>query len=355
MYFKISILYKLVFVNDFSPSFHQFPVKESVARRYNEEVALMKNKRTAFLFITIILSFALLLSGCGEDIIADISDNYTEIYIPLPPAVESSFPPLSDEPQGGAPPSEEENATDSAPEVGEAPPNEDGLDASAPPIGADENEKLSEYDTYLAACATANVNVRSGAGTSHPILFTLQRGDSLPYVERVGSWLKVKTDRGEGYLHAAYAYLAETSAAIESVIRAGLMKLGTPYKWGAPRILTDKGTISPYFSGKSFDCSSFVQYCYYMGCGVKLGNYTGSQADYTVGEKIKSYGNLRRGDFYFTGTDKISHVVIYLGGGYLLQTYSANGGPVSVTTDERWKAKFLSGRRPDLTVTEQFR
>ena len=74
-----------------------------------------------------------------------------------------------------------------------------------------------------------------------------------------------------------------------------------------------------------------------------------------MGRVLYRYADLKRGDFYFTGSGNVSHVVIYLGNGLLLQTYSANGGPVSITTDERWKGKFLSGRRPDLTVVEQFR
>lgn len=212
----------------------------------------------------------------------------------------------------------------------------------------------SPTSEYTAACARTAVNVRKGPGTNYALITLLRAGDSLPYLWREGGWLAVWTGERVGYLSGEYAYLATTSPALEEVIRAGLDKLGTPYEWGAPRLLTDRGGINPYFTGKSFDCSSFVQYCYYVGAGIKLGNYTGSQADHTVGERITSYDDLRRGDFYFTGSGTISHVVIYLGGGYLLQTYSANGGPVSVTTDARWRSKFLSARRPDLTVTDQF-
>ena len=313
----------------------------------------MKTRRTITLAIAFILLFSLLLAGCGGEKYAEISDFYEDIAAPLPPTDEEPISPLPDEPSEG------EDLLSDTPfivtppiEEGSDPPLEEEIEETLAPK---EEPILSEYDTYTAACATSNVNVRTGAGTNYPILFTLKRGDSLPYLGKVGGWLKVTTEWGVGYISSDYAYLAETSAAIEKVIRAGLSKLGTPYKWGAPRILTGEGAPSPYFTGKSFDCSSFVQYCYYVGCGVKLGNYTGTQADYTVGKKINTYSTLRRGDFYFTGTDKISHVVIYLGGGYLLQTYSANGGPVSVTTDERWRGKFISGRRPDLTVIEQFR
>jgi len=300
----------------------------------------------------------MLLSGCTGGVSADISAKNGDISAIFPPTDTSPFPPISDEPSEGDPLLESEPIT--------APPTEDPLaqrnENTTPPIQErplpepqSEEATLSEYDPYIAACAVTNVNVRSGAGTEHPILLTLKKGESLPYLDQTGDWIRVRSERGDGYLYARYAYLAETSQAIERTIHAGLLKIGTPYCWGAPRILNDQGEISPYFTGKSFDCSSFVQYCYYIGCGIKLGNYTGSQADYTVGKKITSYAELKRGDFYFTGNGSISHVVIYLGGGYLLQTYSANGGPVSITTDEKWKAKFISGRRPSLLVTEQFR
>ena len=321
--------------------------------RYNESVVLMKTRRTITLAIAFILLFSLLLAGCGGEKYAEISDFYEDIAAPLPPTDEEPISPLSDEPSEGEDLLSDTPFTVTPPiEEGSDPPLEEEIEETLAPK---EEPILSEYDTYLAACASTNVNVRSGAGRNYPLLFTLKKGSSLPYIEKAGEWIKVRTESGVGYLHGDYVYLAETTEMIERVIRAGLAKLGTPYEWGATRILTGAGNVSPYFTGKSFDCSSFVQYCYYVGCGIKLGNYTGSQADYTVGEKITSYADLRRGDFYFTGTGKISHVVIYLGGGYLLQTYSANGGPVSLTSDERWRMRFISGRRPDMTVTEQFR
>lgn len=212
----------------------------------------------------------------------------------------------------------------------------------------------SDTAPYDAIVSTASLNVRKGAGTSFAPLFTLPAGQSLPYLWEEGAWFAVWTGERVGYVSRSYAFQTETNRALERVIEAGLAFLGTPYEWGAPRVLTDKGKINPYFTGASFDCSSFVQYCFYAGCGVKLGTYTGSQADHTVGKRITRYSDLKRGDIYFTGSGSISHVVLYLGGGYLLQCYSANGGPVSLTKDDRWKGKFISGRRVDLSVVDQY-
>ena len=255
-------------------------------------------------------------------------------------------------------PSEESGETPAQelPAVVPDPPAPSEEEKSETPPSPVYRKPQSDLESYLAACATATVRVRRGAGTSYGVLGALGIGDSLPYLWREGEWLAVWTGERVGYLSAYYAYVTETCLAVERTIRAGLALLGTPYEWGATRLLNEYGDLNPYFTGKSFDCSSFVQYCYYKGMGIKLGNFTGSQADYTVGKKIYDYASLRRGDFFFTGTNgKISHVVICLGGGRLLQAYSANGGPVSVTTDDNWKSKFISGRRPDPTVIEQFR
>ena len=307
----------------------------------------MKKLRATVLLLLILAVCSALFAGCKKTINYDPYDSSRQNPLPTPPTEELIYPPFSSEPSGETPfleedPIEENNTPTKAEET--------PVEETAAP-----QEESTELTTYTAVCATTNVNVRRGASTSKPIVMTLRAGDSLPYKGKSGNWYAVMTEDGVGYLYGAYAYLTDTSAAIENVIRAGLNKLGTPYRWGAPRIIDENGKVSPYFSGKSFDCSSFVQYCYYVGCGIKLGIYTGSQADYTVGEKIYDYAKLKRGDFYFTGDSKISHVVIYLGGGCLLQTYSANGGPVSVTTDSRWKEKFISGRRPDLLVVDQYK
>ncbi len=236
-----------------------------------------------------------------------------------------------------------------------------------PPTAGNEAEKPAEatafsysypsspYETYTAAAATATVNVRKGAGTSYPAFSLLSAGRSLPYLWEENGWFAVWAEGRVGFVSRSYAYLSETNEAIERILSAGLEKLSAPYEWGAPRVLSESGAENPYFTGRTFDCSSFVQYCFYVGDGVKLGSYTGSQADHTVGTILYDYTSLSRGDIFFTGTNgKISHVVLYLGGGRLLQCYSANGGPVSLTTDERWKGKFISGRRVDLSVKKQF-
>ena len=319
-------------------------------------------KLLIYLLILSILTFSVAtLGGCEEGFSPVISDDYEVILSGENEPENAGGTETEGAPLQDAGPSEETPPNGGAEGGADAPPSEERTDGSVEIHTNEETPYVyrgptNDRESYVAACATANVNVRRGAGTEYGVLYTLGIGDSLPYLWREGEWLAVWTGERVGYLSQSYAYLSETNEGIERTIRAGLKKLGTPYEWGATRRITGSGVVNPFFTGKSFDCSSFVQYCYYIGMGIKLGNYTGSQADYTVGEKITRYEDLQRGDFYFTGTDgTISHVVIYLGGGKLLQAYSANGGPVSVTADERWKRNFISGRRPDPTVVTQYK
>ncbi|MBQ9369501.1 MAG: C40 family peptidase [Clostridia bacterium] len=299
----------------------------------------MKNTYRFGCFLLAVICLFSFLTGC-----ADNSEDIKNIA----PVEEAEIIPESDEAEGTTPIREDDGA--------EMPPDEafqegEPVSEAAAPLFT---YPAFDRERYPAVCATTGVNVRAGAGMGTAVVGYLGTGRSLPYLETEGGWYKVWKDGAVGYVSAAYAYLADTCRAIERIVDAGLDKLGTPYVWGAPRIINEYGEVSPYFTGKSFDCSSFVQYCYYVGDGVKLGNYTGSQADYTVGKVITRYEELRRGDFYFTGNGSISHVVIYMGGGRLLQAYSANGGPVSFTTDDRWRGKFISGRSVDLSVKDQF-
>ena len=307
----------------------------------------MKN---TYKFVCLLLPvlFLFSFSGCADIFEEKAGDTSPIGSTPVPSLSESiSDAETRSEGETSNVPAENEDETLTGEELSERPSEEQ----NTPPF----TYPASDYEHYTAVCAKTGLNVRKGCGTDEPVIGYLGTGRSLPYLETEGGWYRVYTEDGVGYVSAAYSYLSETCSAVERIVEAGLAKLGTPYVWGAPRIIDGDGNVSPYFTGKSFDCSSFVQYCYYVGDGVKLGNYTGSQADYTVGKVITRYGDLRRGDFYFTGSGSISHVVIYMGGGRLLQAYSANGGPVSFTTDDRWRSKFISGRSVDLSVKNQYR
>ena len=323
-------------------------------------------KRTISLFVAITAIFFFLFSffGCAPALSAGPPPFCEERSPSRGEAIEDAIAPDRIEPTVEDPPEETtenpiEDAEPTDPETREEGASEERRSEEKSPAPAEPAFSFSypesPYAPYEAAVATASVNVRKGAGTNYAAFESLPAGRSLPYLWEEGGWFAVWTGERVGYLSSAYAFLTKTNRVIERVVEVGLEKLGTPYEWGAPRVLAG-GKENPYFTGKSFDCSSFVQYCFYIGAGVKLGDYTGSQADFTVGKTIRDYASLSRGDIYFTGANgKISHVVLYLGGGRLLQCYSANGGPVSLTKDENWKKKFISGRRVDPTVIEQFR
>lgn len=52
--------------------------------------------------------------------------------------------------------------------------------------------------------ATANVNVRSGAGSSFAISFTLQKGEEVEVLNKTGNWFQVKYLGETGFVHSKY-------------------------------------------------------------------------------------------------------------------------------------------------------
>ncbi len=67
------------------------------------------------------------------------------------------------------------------------------------------------------ATATVYLNLRSGAGTSYPVLATLSRGTSLTVLSTSGEWARVRTSSGvEGYCSLEYLQLESSSSSSAS-------------------------------------------------------------------------------------------------------------------------------------------
>ena len=152
----------------------------------------MKRLRLMIAITVFLLLLSLFFMGCHGRKPAEISEQNADDL--LPPTVEPFSPPLSGEP------SEESSAPDPTPPTDsliEEAENDPSLIAETEgPTNLEQEEEGTEIrdpspsHTYTAACASANVNVRAGAGMEHPILFTLKRGESLPYLERQGDGSK---------------------------------------------------------------------------------------------------------------------------------------------------------------------
>ena len=114
-------------------------------------------------------------------------------------------------------------------------------------------------------------------------------------------------------------------------------------KHNAKWFIDNDGNLMSGFSTKTFDCSSFVQYCFYKGADIKLQTY--SRAQSVEGQLVSKMSDLQRGDivfmtstarYYKTGLERIGHVDIYLGDGKMLHTFGTPGVLVD-DFDAFWK------------------
>jgi cell wall-associated NlpC family hydrolase len=139
------------------------------------------------------------------------------------------------------------------------------------------------------------------------------------------------------------------NAELEEVIEEGYKQLGVPYVYGAVRLHDGKGNLLSGFTKSKFDCSSLVQYMFYQGAGVLLQTTTRTQV---VQGKYVAKSELKRGDcIYFTnssrqyntGIERIGHVAVYLGDGYILHT-SSDYARIEKMSSTRW-GYYIEARR----------
>ena len=126
---------------------------------------------------------------------------------------------------------------------------------------------------------------------------------------------------------------------VDRVIQTGLNNLGKPYLFNA---LPFQNTV--------FDCSSFIQYIFYVN-GINLPR--NSRQQFRVGKKV-GLNNIQKGDLLFfttikrtkrKGIEKIGHVAIYLGNNKLLHTFR-QGKKVKITQlSGYWKKRLVRAKR----------
>lgn len=258
-------------------------------------------KKLAALFAIL---FCGLLIGCTN------SGN----YVP-----EGNSPPIEDDyPDSGSGDNSDGGSNDS-----DIPDNGSGDDSD----GGSDGEDAREYKFYIKA-QTDGLNVRAGAGTDYASLGKLDSGDLTVYKGTAGGWYITVYRERTAYLSAAYCVVISLEAAderTEAVIDEGAKLVGYPYVYGAARYVWGDGTHNYNFVAGEFDCSSFTQYAFYKGAGVTLELTTRTQVFQGAA------GACERGDLLFftndsrahlTGSERIGHVAIYLGGNYILHTAS---------------------------------
>ncbi len=246
------------------------------------------------------------------------------------------------------PPAEEEPL----PESPTLPPVEEEPLPETPPSPPVETPPVVEKALYVE-CTANSVNVRAGAGRGYASLGQVEKGTMYAVSEEKDGWYQITYKNKTGYISSAYtktfALEKSENPVVEAVLAKGYLTLGVPYVYGAVRLHDGKGNFLAGFTALKFDCSSLTQYAFYYGAGVLLNTTTRTQirqgkyvppSDLSRGDCIY-YTNETR--YYLTGIERIGHVAIYLGKGYILHTAS-DYARIEKMSDLRW-SYYIEARR----------
>lgn len=214
------------------------------------------------------------------------------------------------------------------------------------------NEEVEENTDTLLRCTANSLYVRKGAGTSYAVLGSLDKGDMVMPIRKTGDWYEVWYLGASGYVSASYlteVTFDKGSDKIEQVITEGKKLLGIPYVYGAQRYHFGNGSPNSKFDGKSYDCSSLMQYIFKVGANVNLAMTSREQS--LQGKEIPR-NKIQRGDLLFftnssrvnkTGLERIGHVALYLGDNIILHTASDHA-VIEPISDLR-NSYFVTARR----------
>ena len=108
--------------------------------------------------------------------------------------------------------------------------------------------------------------------------------------------------------------------------------LNTPYLWG--------GT-----SKRGIDCSGFIQTVMYQALGIRIPRTSYEQSNIGVDVPVSE---LKFGDLVFFDTmnkGRVTHVGMYVGDGYFVQSGSRTGVAVASLDSEFYSRTFLKAKR----------
>ena len=217
-------------------------------------------------------------------------------------------------------------------------------------------DKLREVDSknkvgYINA---NSVNFREQADTSGEIISTLSRNNEVEIIEENNGWTKIKYKGNVGYI--ATKYISDSkiettsrSAASRRIKNTSASTTNTETTETTDTQVTSNATASEvvayaknylgyrYVHGgntpSGFDCSGFTQYVY-KHFGYSLSRSSSSQAGDGV---AVSKSNLQQGDIVCfsgsSGSKKISHVGIYVGGGKFIHSANTRKGVIISSID----------------------
>ena len=180
----------------------------------------------------------------------------------------------------------------------------------------------------------------------------MDKGDLVAFVGKTGEWYETEFKGKKAYVSGKYVSelkIEKGNEAIEKVIECGTSLLGTKYVYGAVRYLSASGVRNRNFDVTEFDCSSLMQYIFNKGCNAVLQVNTRTQVKQGV---TVAKDELRRGDlmfftnatrYYNKGIERIGHVGLYLGNGYILHTASDHAVIEKIT--EKRQSYFITAKR----------
>ena len=221
-----------------------------------------------------------------------------------------------------------------------------GDGGEARPEPEPEQPPAVEYKKYVTLTSDG-VNIRKGAGTNYSVLGAAEKATSYIYLGEENGFYKVYYKNSIAYISKKYSKIDSMQASpdeqVESVIYEGTKLLGTTYVYGATRYHDGKGNKIKGFTLSAFDCSSLMQYMFYMGAdGHLLGLTTRNQV--LQGTTV-ARSDLQRGDLMFftnaqrynkKGVERIGHVALYLGDNLILHTAS-DYAKIEEISATRWK------------------
>ena len=294
---------------------------------------MKKHKSLAALIVALCLLSPTFLLGCKDN--GDNASNpsigiESSESVPSLDSVDSSF------------------ADSSSSETSSSSEAQNSSSSSKPPK---EESTVATTAQYIK-CTGDNVNIRAGAGTNYAVLGSAEKDTMYAVIGKTGSWYKTYYKNKVAYIYASYTSvftLKKSKDKIEDVIEEGYKLLGVPYVYGAVRVHDGNGKLLGGFNAQKFDCSSLVQYVFYKGAGKLLGSHTRAQV--LQGKHVKR-SELQRGDCIFftnesrknkTGIERVGHVAIYLGDGYILHTAS-DYARIEKISQARWNF-YIEARR----------
>ena len=226
-----------------------------------------------------------------------------------------------------------------------------------PDISPDENDQFEqeqeEKKKKSYAVSTVNgLKIKSNPNTNSATLGYLDQNDALLITEKTNGYYKTVFKQKIAYVFADYCSVMEieyNNEKVEKAIDLGATLLGYPYVWGSQRYHWGNGVLNKNFVQGEYDCSALVLYIYYHSNSVILDVTSRAQS---LNGKAVERSDLSRGDLMFftnasrknkQGIERIGHVGIYFGNGYILHTASDHAviEPISAI---RW-SYYITARR----------